>query len=127
MNMGKGTNVFKSREGFGFDTEERPSNTAIRDLLGDGRFTEVVLMKTKVGYVKEGILKMRMIGSCVRRSLLLSFFHPPPLLSSFLSFLSFLSSSRGAPLGSVRAMLLGALAWIWHFKYTRLTGLSDAA
>ena len=58
--MGKGTNAFKSRKVFGCDTEGRykvrPSNTAIRYLLGDDRFAEVILefpMETRVGYVRE--------------------------------------------------------------------------
>ena len=56
MIWGKGAKAFKSRKGFGFDTEGkykvRPSNnTTIRDLLGDDRFTEAVLeflMETKM-------------------------------------------------------------------------------
>lgn len=42
-----GEDPFRSRKGFGFRVRQamaRPSNTAIRDLLSDDRFTEAVLV-----------------------------------------------------------------------------------
>ena len=42
-----GEGPFRSRKGFGFRVRQamaRPNNTAIRDLLSDGRFTEAVLV-----------------------------------------------------------------------------------
>ena len=53
---------FKSRKGFGYRVRQaraRPSNTSIRDLLSDDRFTEAVLMflgATRVREVKEGAI-----------------------------------------------------------------------
>ena len=53
---------FKSRKGFGYRVRQaraRPSNTSIRDLLSDGRYTEAVLgflRSTRVGEVKAGSL-----------------------------------------------------------------------
>ena len=53
---------FKSRRGFGFHVRQaraRPSNTTVRELLSDGRYTEAVLEflgKTRVGEVKEGVI-----------------------------------------------------------------------
>ena len=49
---------FKSRKGFGYKIRQaraRPSNTSVRDLLSDDRYTEAVLSflrETKVGEVK---------------------------------------------------------------------------
>ena len=54
---------FKSRKGFGYRVKEakaRPSNTPIRELLSDDRYTEAVLAflkATKVGEVKAGVIK----------------------------------------------------------------------
>ena len=54
--------LFKSRKGFGFHVRQaraRPSNTTVRELLSDSRYTEAVLDflgKTKVGEVKEGVI-----------------------------------------------------------------------
>ena len=53
---------FKSRKGFGFHVRQaraRPSNTTVRELLSNGRYTEAVLdflEKTRVGEVKEGAI-----------------------------------------------------------------------
>ena len=53
---------FKSRKGFCFHVRmarARPSNTTVRELLSDDRYTEAVLEflgKTKVGIVKEGVI-----------------------------------------------------------------------
>ena len=53
---------FQSRKGLGYRIRQaraRPSNTSIRDLLSDGRYTEAVLEfleTTKVGEVKAGIM-----------------------------------------------------------------------
>ena len=53
---------FKSRRGFGFHVRQeraRPSNTSVRELLSDSRYTEAVLVflgKTRVGEVKEGVI-----------------------------------------------------------------------
>ena len=53
---------FKSRKGFGFRVRQarvRPSNTSIRDLLSNSRYTEAVLRfleETKVGEVKAGAI-----------------------------------------------------------------------
>ena len=55
-------NAFKSRKGFGFRVRQaraRLSNTTIRDLLPDGRYTEAVLAylrAMRVGEVKEGVI-----------------------------------------------------------------------
>lgn len=51
---------FRSRKGFGYrvmQEKARPSNTSIRDLLADSRYTEAVsefLAATRVGEVKAG-------------------------------------------------------------------------
>lgn len=49
IDAGKGSNVFRSRKGFGFDTERefkaRPSNIAIRDLLGDDRLQKWYILE----------------------------------------------------------------------------------
>ena len=53
---------FKSGKGFGFRVRQaraRPSNTSIRDLLADERYTEAVLRfleATNVGEVKAGVI-----------------------------------------------------------------------
>ena len=53
---------FRSRRGFGFHVRQaraRPSNTTVRELLSDSRYTEAVLVfleKTRVGEVKEGVI-----------------------------------------------------------------------
>ena len=53
---------FKSRKGFGYKIRQaraRPSNTPVRDLLLDDRYTEAVLEfleTTRVGEVKAGVL-----------------------------------------------------------------------
>ena len=53
---------FKSRKGFGFHVVQaraRPSNTSVRELLSDSRYTEAVLVflgKTRVGEAKEGVI-----------------------------------------------------------------------
>ena len=53
---------FKSRKGFGFRARQakaRPSNTPMRDLLSDDRYTEAVLIFLGirgVGEVKEGAI-----------------------------------------------------------------------
>ena len=53
---------FKSRKGFGFHVRRaraRPSNTTVRELLSNDRYTEAVLdflKKTRVGEVKEGVI-----------------------------------------------------------------------
>ena len=56
-----GAGIFKSRRGFGFNNERavRPSNTRIRDFLGDERFTEVILkfIKEQKLNVTEGVLR----------------------------------------------------------------------
>lgn len=55
-------NPFKSRKGFGFwvrQARDKPSNTSIRDLLSDDRYTEAVLAfleTTGAGKAKEGII-----------------------------------------------------------------------
>ena len=54
--------TFKSRKGFGFHVRQaraRPSNTTVRELLSNNRYTEAVLDflgKTRVGEVKEGVI-----------------------------------------------------------------------
>ena len=54
--------LFKSRKGFGFQVRQaraRPSNTTIRELLSNSRYTDAVLDflgKTRVGEVKEGVI-----------------------------------------------------------------------
>ena len=53
---------FKSRKGFGFHVRQaraRPSNTTVKELLSDDRYTEAVLDflgKARVGEVKEGVI-----------------------------------------------------------------------
>ena len=53
---------FKSRKGFGFRVRQaraRPSNTTVRELLSNNRYTDAVLDflgKTRVGEVKEGVI-----------------------------------------------------------------------
>ena len=53
---------FKSRKGFGFHVKQaraRPSNTTIRELLSDSRYTEAVLDflgRTKVGEARKGVI-----------------------------------------------------------------------
>ena len=60
-----GDGPFKSRKGFGFHVRQaraRPSNTTVRELLPDSRYTEAVLVflgKTRVGEVKEGVISRR--------------------------------------------------------------------
>ena len=57
-----GETPFKSRKGFGYRIRQakvRPSNTSIRDLLSDDRYTKAVLEfleTTKFGEVKAGFL-----------------------------------------------------------------------
>ena len=54
--------LFKSRKGFGLHVRQaraRPSNTTIRELLSNSRYSEAVLgflRKTRVGEVKEGVI-----------------------------------------------------------------------
>ena len=53
---------FRSRKGFGFHVRQaraRPSNTTVRELLSNSRYTEAVLDflgKTRVWEVKEGVI-----------------------------------------------------------------------
>ena len=53
---------FKSRKGFGFHVRQaraRPSNTTVRELLSNSKYTEAVLEflgKTRVGEVKDGVI-----------------------------------------------------------------------
>ena len=53
---------YKSRKGFGFHVRQaraRPSNTTVRELLSNDRYTSTVLnflSKTRVGEVKEGVI-----------------------------------------------------------------------
>ena len=53
---------FRSRKGFGFHVRQaraRPSNTTVRELLSNNRYTDAVLDflgKTRVGEVKEGVI-----------------------------------------------------------------------
>ena len=57
-----GGGPLRSRKGFGFHVRQaraRPSNTTVRELLSNVRYTEAVLEfleKTRVGEVKEGII-----------------------------------------------------------------------
>ena len=57
----EGDGPFRSRKGFGFHVRQaraRPSNTTVRELLSNSRYTEAVLDflgKTRVGKVKEGV------------------------------------------------------------------------
>ena len=57
-----GEGPFRSRKGFGFHVRQaraRPSNTTIRELLSNSRYTEAVLSflsKTRVGEVREGVI-----------------------------------------------------------------------
>ena len=59
---GEAEGPFKSRKGFGFRVRQaraRPSNTTVRELMSDDRYTEAVLNflgKTRVGEVKEGVI-----------------------------------------------------------------------
>ena len=59
---GEGDGPFKSRKGFGFHVRQaraRPSNTSVRDLMSDDRYTSAVLdflEKTRVGEVREGVI-----------------------------------------------------------------------
>ena len=54
--------AYKSRKGFGFHVRQaraRPSNTTVRELLSNERYTSAVLdflSKTKVGEVREGVI-----------------------------------------------------------------------
>ena len=54
---------YKSRRGFGFHVRQaraRPSNTTVRELLSNSRYTNAVLDflgKTRVGEVKEGVIR----------------------------------------------------------------------
>ena len=54
--------AYRSRKGFGFHVRQaraRPSNTTVRELLSDERYTSAVLdflSKTRVGEVKEGVI-----------------------------------------------------------------------
>ena len=58
----EGDGPFRSRRGFGFHVRQaraRPSNTTVRELLSNSRYTEAVLDflgKTRVGEVKEGVI-----------------------------------------------------------------------
>ena len=60
---------FKSRKGFGLHVRQaraRPSNTTIRELLSNSRYSEAVLdflRKTRVGEVKEGVVCRQKGGS----------------------------------------------------------------
>ena len=53
---------YKSRKGFGFHVRQaraRPSNTTVRELLSNSRYTNAVLDflgSTRVGEVKEGVI-----------------------------------------------------------------------
>ena len=57
-----GDDRYKSRKGFGYRVREsmaRPSNTFVRDLLSDQRYTGAVLSfpeETRVGEVREGVI-----------------------------------------------------------------------
>ena len=57
-----GDGPFKSRRGFGFHVRRaraRPSNTTVRELLSNSRYTEAVLRfleQTRMGEVKEGVI-----------------------------------------------------------------------
>ena len=59
---GEAEGPFKSRRGFGFHVRQarvRPSNTTVRELMSDDRYTGAVLDflgKTRVGEVKEGVI-----------------------------------------------------------------------
>ena len=61
----EGNGPFRSRKGFGFHVRQaraRPSNTTVRKLLSDSRYTEAVLEflgKTRVGEVKELFVNKR--------------------------------------------------------------------
>ena len=53
---------FRSRKGFGFHVRQaraRPSNTTVRELLSNSRYTEAVLVfleETRVGEVKDNVI-----------------------------------------------------------------------
>ena len=53
---------FKGRKGFGYRVRQaraRPSNTSVRELLSNDRYTEAVLgflRNTRVGEVKAGVI-----------------------------------------------------------------------
>ena len=57
-----GEGPFRSRRGFGFHVRQaraRPSNTTVRELLSNSRYTEAALDflgKTRVGEVREGAI-----------------------------------------------------------------------
>lgn len=96
-----GAGIFKSRRGFGFNNERavRPSNTRIRDFLGDGGFTEVILkfIKEQKLNVTEGVLRDWNIFSGGG----LFFFFRLFLLFPPLSRSPYCIGIRGAPLGIV--------------------------
>ena len=58
----EGEGPFRSRKGFGFHVRQaraRPSNTTVRELLSNDRYTDAVLNflgQTRVGEVKEGVI-----------------------------------------------------------------------
>ena len=57
--MAGGETPWKSKKGFGYTVRQaraRSGNTAVRELLTDGRYIGAVLRDTKVGNVKEGAL-----------------------------------------------------------------------
>ena len=60
--VGKDGGPYRSRKGFGFHVRQaraRPSNTTVRELLTNDRYTRAVLEflgKTRVGEVKEGVI-----------------------------------------------------------------------
>ena len=64
----EGGGPFKSRKGFGLHVRQaraRPSNTTVRELLSNDKYTEAVLdflRKTKVGMVKEGVICKQAAG-----------------------------------------------------------------
>ena len=50
---------FKSKKGFGFHVRQagaRPTNTSIRELLSDERYTDAILRFLGVGEVKAGVI-----------------------------------------------------------------------
>ena len=59
---GKDGGPYRSKKGFGYHVRQaraRPSNTTVRDLLSNSRYTSAVLDfldKTRVGEVKEGVI-----------------------------------------------------------------------
>ena len=54
---------FRSRKGFGLHVRQaraRPSNTTIRELLSNSKYSDAVLeflRRTRVGEVKEGVIR----------------------------------------------------------------------